>query len=126
MFGGRTITTLLTAVAAVFAALAVALVSPTAVSPVALADDTEDEFTADLARWNEVGGSIPGTPSDWLKAANTVCEGTAELRAGGVSALDSIDAQVRAAVAGGWIKRDGGYFVIHAIRSFCPELGPGG
>jgi hypothetical protein len=94
--------------------------------PVAQADDTEDEFTADLARWNEVGGNIPGTPSDWLKAANTVCEGTAELRAGGVSALDSIDAQVRAAVAGGWIKRDGGYFVIHAIRSFCPELGPGG
>jgi hypothetical protein len=109
-----------------FAALAVPLILAVAVPPVALADDTQDEFIEDIARWNELGGQIPGTPSDWLKAANTVCEGTAELQAGGVSPLDAIDAQVRAAVGGGWFKRDGVYFVLHAINSFCPELRPSG
>lgn len=108
------------------AVVAVLLVLGVAVPPVALADDTVDEFTEDIARWNEVGGQIPGTPSDWLKAANTVCEGTAELQAGGVSALDALDMQARAAVAGGWFKRDAFHFVISSINSFCPELRPGG
>ena len=106
--------------------LAVPLVLAVAVPPVALADDTEDEFTEAIARWNEVGGQIPGTPSDWLKAANTVCEGTAELQAGGVNPLDALDAQARAAVAGGWFKRDAFHFVVSSINSFCPELRPGG
>ena len=107
------------------ARLAVAGIAALVLSPAALADDTESEFTNDIAHWNGLGGQIPGTGSDWLKAANTVCEGTAELQAGGVSPLDAIDAQVRAAVGGGWFKRDGNYFVIHAINSFCPELRPG-
>ena len=94
--------------------------------PVAQADDVEDQFTDAIARWNEVGGQIPGTPSDWLKAANTVCEGTAELQAGGVNPLDALDMQARAAVAGGWFKRDAFHFVVSSINSFCPELRPGG
>lgn len=106
--------------------LAVPLVLAVAAPPLALADDTEDEFTADIAHWNEVGGQIPGTPSDWLKAANTVCEGTAELQAGGVSPLDALNMQARAAVAGGWHEQDATHFVISSINSFCPELRTGG
>ena len=104
--------------------LAVPLILAVALPPVALADDTQDEFVEDIARWNELGGQIPGTGSDWLKAANTVCEGTTELQRGGVSPLDAVSAQVRAAVSGGWFRRDAGYFVVHAINSFCPELRP--
>lgn len=107
-----------------FAAVAIPIVAVLALSPVAQADDTETQFTADIAHWNSLGGQIPGNPSNWLSAAQTVCDGISELQAGGVPPLRAVDAQVRAAVEGGWLKRDGFYLVIHAVNSFCPELRP--
>ena len=94
--------------------------------PVALADATEAEFTEDIAHWNSLGGQIPGKPSNWRSAAQTVCEGAAELQNGGLSAYEALNAQVRAAVDGGWFKRDAVYFVTRAIVGFCPELRPHG
>lgn len=106
--------------AAIIGSLALAL------PPLALADDTEDQFTEDIAHWNSLGGQIPGAAKNWLKAADTVCGGIAELEAGGVSAVNALHAQVQAATTGGWLKRDASYFVMHAVNSFCPEFRPTG
>lgn len=94
--------------------------------PTALADNAEDQFTADIAHWNSLGGQVPGRPSNWLSAARTVCDGIAELHAGGVATQRAVDAQINSAVESGWFKRDGFYFVIHAVNSFCPEFRPHG
>jgi hypothetical protein len=108
----------------VAALIAVTAITPIGMSPAALADAAETEFIADIAHWNSLGGQIPGNPSNWLSAAQTVCDGISELQAGGVPPLRAVDAQVRAAVEGGWLKRDGFYLVIHSVNSFCPELRP--
>jgi hypothetical protein len=106
------------------ALVAVPAITAVLMSPAALADDTEAQFTEDIAHWNSLGGQIPGKPSNWLSAAQTVCDGISELQAGGVPPLRAVDTQVRAAVEGGWLKRDGFYLVIHSVNSFCPELRP--
>jgi len=103
-----------------------AAVPPAVLSPTAHADDTEDQFTEDIAHWNSLGGQIPGAPQNWLKSANTFCEDISELQAGGVSTKSAFDAQVRAAVGGGWLKRDGAHFVMHAVNSICPAFRPYG
>jgi len=108
------------------ALIAVTAIAPVVMSPAALADDTEAQFTKDIAHWNSLGGQIPGKPSNWLSAAQTVCDGISELQAGGIPPQRAVDAQVRAAVEGGWLKRDGFYLVIHSVNSFCPELRPHG
>ncbi|MGV1005976.1 MAG: hypothetical protein ACOYEV_14695 [Candidatus Nanopelagicales bacterium] len=108
------------------AALAVPIVAAVAFSPIGVADGGEDKFTEDIAHWNSLGGQIPGRPSNWLSAAQTVCDGISELHAGGVPTQRAVDAQINSAVAGGWIQRDGFYFVIHAVNSFCPEFRPHG
>ena len=106
------------------ALVAVPAITAVLMSPAALADDTEAQFTEDIAHWNSLVGQIPGKPSNWLSAAQTVCDGISELQAGGVPPLRAVDTQVRAAVEGGWLKRDGFYLVIHSVNSFCPELRP--
>ena len=87
------------------ALLAISAISALVMSPLARADDTGDQFTEDIAHWNSLGGQIPGTSQNWLKAAGNVCGGISELHAGGVSTQSTVDAQVRAAVEGGWLKR---------------------
>lgn len=93
-----------------------------AASPIAMADGIENEFVADIARWNSLGGQIPGAPQDWLMAARTVCDGITGLHEGGWSNQKAIEAQVGSAVDGGWRKRDGFYFVMHTANSFCPQF----
>jgi len=106
-----------------FALLTIPVVAVVAASP-AVADETEEQFIEDINHYNSVGGQIPGRPASWLSAARTICDGIYELQAGGVPPLRAVDAQVRAAVEGGWLKRYGFYLVIHSVNSFCPELRP--